>query len=248
MDLTGATAVDFFVTRSAFKAEADHDLALRLAAGVVVIDALAGLVEITLSAALSAALEPYGEFFYFLRATLAGGEVVLPDLLRGSFWNDLTSALNQAANGDCLVRLDPPTGEIAAITPDMANYLLNRYDLMGLTGGQSTKLDALSSATLAAMPNGTQIELFFTGSISAKFRLRARNTGETEVGPSLGGFIIFCDNDTSRCWELCGVTKQGVPCVWNPDTVKWHQQLAAGTGTGVTGALAQEADAFSLPA
>ena len=247
ISLVGVAAVDFFVTRSAYKADADHELHLELAAGITVVDALAGIVEIEITAEQSADLDPYGAFFYFLRAELASGEVVLPDLCRGAFLTDLTSALNQAANGDALQRLDPPTGEIAATTPDMGNYLLNRHDLTGLTGGAATDLDGLTAATLADLANGARLVLTLTHGdgerIRAEYQLGLKST-DTESAP----WIIVCDNDATRCWRLDRgmVTKGGQPCTYNAGTGLWHRVWAV----GADGAAAPSLDAtgFSIPA
>lgn len=122
------------------------------------------------------------------------------------------------------------------------------FAITGLTGGTSADLDGFSSAALAQKANGTTVELYLSGGICVRYRLRALAGGEVEVGPASGGFLIICDADATRCWELLAVWKQGVPCTWNPDTAKWHQFVGTGTGTGVAPALAQEADAFSLPA
>lgn len=240
IDLTGATAVEFFVTRSPFMAEADYDLALSVGEGITITDGPAGLADAVISAALSAALEPFGEFFYFARATLATGEVVIPDLLRGSFWTDITSALNQADNGDALVRLDPPTGEISAVTPDMANYLINRYDLTGLYGGTSADFDGLSAATLAQLANGARIQLGFAGRILAQYVLRA-NTGAEVDTPTTGRIVVF-DNDTDRVAELEFVMKEGLPCAWDEPAQTWCQV------TGYGGAASLITPGFTLPA
>ncbi len=231
IDLTGATAIKFFVTDSPFRAEADFDLTLALADGLVVTDAVAGLVDATVSATRSAALRPYGEFFYFARATLASGEVVVPDRLRGTLWTDLTSALNQAANGDALVRLDPPSGEISAVIPDMANALINRYDLTGLYGGTSADLDGLSAAVLANLQNGARIQLGFAGRIVAQYVLRALVSGEVDT-PGSGRIVVF-DNAPTRVAELEFVMKEGLPCTWDELTATWCQVTAYGAAASL---------------
>lgn len=242
IDLSGATAIEFLLKRTSTMDDDDAALHLTAAAGLTVIDAVAGLVLAAITPAQSRALEGYGEYFYFARATLADGSVVIPDLLRGPFVTDLESAQEQECSG-AVVRLDAATGTLTPVTPDMSNYTINRYDLTGLTGGAATDLDGLSEDTLAALSNGAVVELFFTGSISARFRLRAMVGTEAESAP----WIVIADNDTTRVWECIGVFKQGAPCAWNPDTSKFHQLLASGTGTAISPALADAASAFSLP-
>ncbi|MBC7367559.1 MAG: hypothetical protein H7343_12260 [Undibacterium sp.] len=245
VDLTLLTAASFTLRTSPTLPDASAELTLSIAnAGLVVIDALAGLVKATLTAAQSASLVPYGPFYYRTQLTFADGSVHIPDLLRGTFYNDLDRAESQACDGAAITRLDAATGTLTPLTPDMSNYLINRYDLTALAGTAATALAGLPAGTLTGLQNGAGVRLFFTGSICADFRLRANTGAETQSAP----WRILALNATLRLWELIAVTKQGVPCVWNPDTVKFHQLLASGTGTAVTPALANEADAFSLPA
>lgn len=243
IDLTAATAIEFLLKRTSTMDDDDAALHLTASAGLTVIDAVAGLVLAAITPARSRALEGYGEYFYFARATLADGSVVIPDLLRGTFLTDLESAEEQECSG-AVVRLDAATGTLTPVTPDMSNYTINRYDLTGLTGGTATDLDGLSEDTLAALSDGAVVELFFTGSISARFRLRAMVGTESESVP----WLIIADHDTARVWELIGVAKQGVPATWNATTAKFHQLLASGSGTAVIPQLADEAAGFSLPA
>lgn len=111
-----------------------------------------------------------------------------------------------------------------------------------LLGGTSSALDGLAAALLAALPDDYVIELFMPGQIVARFRLRAIDT-DVEDAP----WLVVCDNNLARLWELISVSKEAVPCTWNPDTSKWHQQLGSGTGDVVAPALAAEDDAFVLP-
>lgn len=228
-----------YLKRSVFDADADAlvDLSLRVAP----LDALAGLAVLSFFPADTEDLDPFLSCEWQVRATLADGRVYAHPYHQGPLV--LAPIPGSSSVGE------PPNDYVEAFTPEaMSNYIRNLYSLTGLTGGGSTKLDGLSASTLASMPNGTQVELVFTGSIAARYRLRDREDAEAEVGAAAGGFVILCDNDSSRCWELLSVTKEGVPCTWNADTDLWHQLLAQGTGTGVAPALAQEADAFSLPA
>lgn len=239
IDLTGATSITFTLKASPTMADADALLTLSLGSGITVIDPLAGVVRVVLTAAQSAALVLTGPASYRTRAALADGSVVIPDLLRGTFDNDLSSVETQSLEGTAITRLDAATGTLTPTTPDMSNYVLNRYDLTGLTGGTAVKLDGLSASTLAYLATGTTVRLFFTGSIIADFRLRANTGSETESSP----WRIICDNDAARLWELLGVSKQGAPCVWDASLSKFKQVLSVG------GVLAQsdDADAFVLP-
>lgn len=239
IDLTGATAIAFTLKTSPTLADEDAELTLDLTAGLTVIDPLAGLVSVAITAAQHAALVPYGPFYYKLSATLADGSVVIPDLLRGKFYNDLDSAEEQALDGASITRLDAATGTLTPTTPDMSNYVLNRYDLTSLTGGTSVDLDGLSASVLSFLANGTTVRLFFTGSIVADFRLRANTGAETESAP----WKILCDNSSARLWELLSVTKEGAPCVWDASLSKFKQVLSSGG----TLTQADDADAFVLP-
>jgi len=239
IDLTGVTALAFTLKTSPTLADADASLTLNLSSGITVVDALAGLVSVSVTAAQSATLTAAGPYYYATKATLSTGAVVIPDLLRGLFYNDLYSVEEQQCEGTAITRLDAASGTLTPTTPDMANTVINRYDLTGLTGGTSVKLDGLSAATLTALSNGAIVRLFFTGSIMADFRLRANTGSETESAP----WRILCDNGSGRLWELIAVTKQGVPCVWDATLSKFKQVLTSGGAI----ALADDADAFVLP-
>lgn len=242
LDLSGLDTIEFLILRNAHQAAADALLTLTEGVGLTIVDAVAGLVTGEITADECAALPGYGTLFYLVRATMLDGTVHIPDGLRGSFTTNLDSAVEQAWEEE-VTRLDSATGTLTPTPLDMSNYTINRHDLTGLTGGTSSDLDGLSTATLDALVDGAIVELFLTGSISARFRLRAKG-GDSEDAP----WLIVCDNDTTRLWELIGVFKEGVPCAWNDDTSKFHQLLASGTGTAIIPALADEADAFTLPA
>lgn len=244
IDLTLATAVEFLVKRSSTTADEDAALTLTLAAGLTTLDAVAGLVQAAVTAAQSAELVGYGGYFYLTRAIFSDGRVIIPDGLRGTLYTDLAAASQQELDEDCVKRLDAASGTLTPVTPDMSNYTINRYDLTGLTGGAATDLDGIAAETLAELSDGTVVELFFTGAISARFRLRARVGAEAEDAP----WVIIADHDTDRVWELIGVMKDAVACGWNSDTGKFHQHLLSGTGTAVISTPAAEADAFELPA
>lgn len=239
LDLTLLTAAVWSLRRSPTLPDADADLSLSLGAGLSVVDAPAGFLFGAYTAAQSAELVPYGAFHYQLKLTFSDGAVVIPDLLRGTFYNDLASAEEQACDGASIVRLDAASGTLTPTTPDMSNYVINRYDLTGLTGGTSVKLDGLPAATLAALTDGAVVRLYFTGDIMADFRLRANTGSETESAP----WKILADNATGRLWQLLGVWKQGAPCVWDPALSKFKQVLVASGAI----ALADDADAFVLP-
>jgi hypothetical protein len=239
LDLTGASAIAFTLRDSPTLPDSSAALTLNLTAGLTVVDALAGLVSVTLTAAQSAALRSYGNYYYKVAATLAGGSVAIPDLLRGEFTTDLASLESQVCDGGNILRLDASSGTLTPTTPDMANYIINRYDLTGLTGGTSVKLDGLPTATLAFLANGAVVRVYFSGGIMADFRLRANTGAETESAP----WNILADNATLRLWELLGVWKEGAPCLWVSSLSKFKQVLENSGSI----ALADDADAFVLP-
>lgn len=131
----------------------------------------------------------------------------------------------------------------ATLTQYYQGSVINLSAITALRGGGATDLDGISAADLTNYGVGAIVRLFLTGSIMVDYRLRANTGVETESTP----WRILCDNYALRLWELVGVWKQGVPCVWNPDLSKFHQLLAAGSGTAVVLAPAQEADAFIIP-
>jgi hypothetical protein len=66
LDLTGAAAIAFTLSDSPTLPAASAALTLNLTAGLTVVDALAGLVSVTLTAAQSAALRLFmNQSFYF---------------------------------------------------------------------------------------------------------------------------------------------------------------------------------------
>lgn len=131
------------------------------------------------------------------------------------------------------------SGAISLYLPEMsAYYLLNRYDITALTGGTPSKLDGFD-ITLLKQGNA-RLALYFTGSVLAIYRLRAKGV-DAESLP----WRVVSDVDAAYLWELEAVCKQGVPCVWNADTSKFHQVMAS----GAAGVVAVELDqtGFALP-
>lgn len=240
VDLTLATAIEFLIKRTATTAAADAALTLDLAAGVTVIDAVAGLARSVLTAAQSAALENFGRYFYETRITFTDESVLIPDNLRGVLLLNLDSAEEQELDGADIKRLDAATGTLTPLTPDMSNYTINRHDLTGLTGGTSVKLDGLAAATLDALSDNTRLQLGFTGGIVAQYRLGAIAAG-VESAPHL----IVCDNDTERCWRLEFVMKEGQPAAWNADTSKFYRIWV--TGADGAASTAPDDTGFSIP-
>jgi hypothetical protein len=231
LDLTGA-AFEVFIKRSAFDADADA-LVDDIGGQVSVVDALAGSAILTFEPEDTEDLDPFQQLYWFVRATLSNGDIKILEAHQGEI---VLTPIGTAADSDD----DSAAGVIPS---QFGSYVLNRYDLTGLTGGSAVKLDGLPAETLEQLANGAIVRLFFAGSIVADYRLRA-NGADAESAP----WRIVCDNDTSRLWELILVTKEGVSCVWNPDTSKFHQLLAGGTGEAISSAPAPEASAFSLPA
>lgn len=237
-DLTGAIFAAF-IKRSII--DADADALVDLSAQLVALDPEAGTAVLTLAPSATADLATFEPREWQARAILADDRLIALDAHKGPL-------VFAPMTGDPSIA-EPPNDYIAEYSAGLPGDGSAYAAITGLTGGTAADLDGLSAARLAGLPDGSFITLFLAGSISARYRIRARAPAdEAEVGAAAGGFKIIADLAPTRIWELVAVTKQGVPCVWNPDTVKWHQQLAQGVGAGVAPALAQEADAFSLPA
>jgi hypothetical protein len=185
--------------------------------------------------------------FWRAKATLPNGDVIVADahqgpvLLTPLLGSSLDAAWGEEPPVAGVTQTLEPGGTVSLLPPAMANYVHNRYDLTGLIGGTSVKLDGLSAATLALLQNGAKICLSFAGDIEMLYKLRAKGA-DVEDSP----WVIVCDNDTTRCWELCSVTKQGVPAVWNGTTEKFHQVSASGAANAV--AMDVEQIGFVLPA
>lgn len=224
---------------------ADADALVDLAGRLSVVDATAGTALLSILPEDIADLVSTQSCAWQVRATLADGRVLAHEEHSGPL-------VLSPIPGPSLIA-EPPNDYIEPIST-MSSFIRTLPDIAGLTGGTSTKLDGISAATLSALVTGARVALYFSGAISANYILRDRVVSETEYGGTAGdathpgGSVVLCDHDADRCWELVEVRKQGLPCVWNGETLKWHQQLAHGTGTAVAPALAQEADAFSLPA
>lgn len=135
----------------------------------------------------------------------------------------------------------PPVyrGSLSIYLPEMsAYYLLNRYDITALTGGTPSKLDGFD---ITGLKQGkARVALYFADDVLAIYRL-ADKGAETQSLP----WRIISMSDANYIWRLECVMKQGVPCVWNPTTAKFHQVMADGS----SGAVALEVDqsGFSLP-
>lgn len=246
-DLTGATDLAFYLKSSPYLADADAELTLTVGDGITVIDAEAGLVQVQVTAAQHATLNNYGTYHYSTVATLADGTVIRPDLLRGEFINDPASALEQEQQGAAIKRLDAATGTLTPVTPDMSNYLLNRYDLTGLTGGDTTDLDGLAEETLDALQNGARLVLTLTATDTEKIRAEYQ-LGAIGADVEAAPWIIVCDNDTTRCWRLDrgSVSKAGQPAAYNATSGKFHRVWAVGADGSATPSV--DASGFSFPA
>lgn len=237
-DLTGATFAAY-IKRSLF--DADEDALVDIADWITALGPENGEAVMTTVPADLEDVDPFLSAHWQVRATLSDGRVLELDAHRGPLVFDPLTGDPEIA--------EPDNDHIEAYSPGTAGSGAQLTAITGLTGGTSADLDGMTAAQLAFLPVGSVIELYFSGSIVAKYRRRLRSpANEAEVGAAAGGFLIVCDNATTTAWELLSVHKQGVPCTWNTDTELWHQQLATGSGDGVSPALAQEADAFSLPA
>jgi len=137
-------------------------------------------------------------------------------------------------------RLAEYAGTITSYVSEMsAYYVMNRPEITGLTGGTPTKLDGFDITNLKT--GNPMIALFFSGSIVAIFRLRAKALGETAVT----GWKVLSTSDAAYLWELVSVTKEGCPCEWNATTSKWYQRIATGSEGAVASGLASTG--FVLP-
>lgn len=228
-DLTGATFAAFLKS-SVFDADADAltDVSARVAA----FDALNGLAIFALLAADTSALDAFAAKEWQVRATLASGKALALEAHQGPLvFVPLLGPADIA---------EPPNDYLEEIA-DMSSIASVLSAIDGLLGGTAVKLDGLSTTLLAALPSGQQIDLFFTGQIAARYRLRARTVGEVEASPH----VVLCDNDAARCWELVSVSKAGQPCAWNAESAKFHRVWAVGADGAATDAV--DASGFSLP-
>ena len=123
----------------------------------------------------------------------------------------------------------------------MPSYVVNFTSFTGLTGGTATDLDGLSATVLNLYVTGTVAEMYLTGDIALKFRLRAIGA-DVESAP----WIIACDNDATRVWELLAVTKEGLPCTYNSVTGLWYRVWSVGSDGSAT--VSQDETGFSIPA
>jgi hypothetical protein len=177
-------------------------------------------------------------------ATLANGDVIIAEAHQGPLFvpprsgNSLDAAWGDCPPVDGVTQTLAPGGTVALLPPAMANYVLNRSDLTGITGGTSATLDGLSAATLAALAPGAKVELSFTGDIECQFKLTALISGTAP-------WVVPCVNDTARCWQLVRVSRLGQPCAWNAATGKWYKLWSIGPDGAALPAM--DLTGFSLP-
>ncbi len=249
-DLTGATLAAW-LRYSADDAAADAiatTTGASPALSLTLVDAPAGIALLKITAAATAGL-PRGLLYHLLaQATLADADVVISPAHQFLVaLTPLDPVLADLIAFDTLpvAGVSPwlePAGSVWTVPSAMSNYLFNRYDLTGLTGGAATDLDGLPAATLASLLNGAKIELSFAGDIELAYKLRARAPAdEAEAAP----WVIVCDNDTTRCWELTRVTRSGQPCTYNAITSLWHKLWAVGADGSATPSL--DAAGFTIP-
>lgn len=246
IDLTGATltaALKYSLT------DADAD-AIALSTGtapqltLLITDAVAAQATLTFLPGATSGLPIGAAPWWQVVATLASGEVYIFENHQG-----ILALTPGACPCACADESLPPgisaiiddTASIALLPTMLSNVVLNRYDLTGLTGGTSVKLDGLSATTLAALQSGAKVELSLTGDIELQYRLRVRTESEAEAAP----FVILCDHDTARCWALTRVFRSGLPCTYNAGTTKWHKEWAVGADGSTTNAL--DATGFTIP-
>ena len=243
LDLTGATLEAWLKPTPEDADDGDDVVELSHTA----VDAVAGITLLKFTAANTSALNRAGDRYWRAQATLADGDVIVPETHHGPL---VLTPLAYLANRwgeavdlpvDGVSATLEPSGTVTLLPPAMANYVLNRYDLTGLTGGAATDLDGLSTATLAALQNGAQVELFFSSDIALRYRLRDVD-GDTETAP----WLIICDNDTDRVWQLIQVTKDGLPCTYNSTTQKWYSVWSVGSDGAAT--VSADETGFTIPA
>ena len=136
----------------------------------------------------------------------------------------------------------------ASTYPDMANYyIINRYDLTGLTGGLATDLDGLSELTIDSLSNGSRVVVSLTHGDGETIRLEYQ-IGAIGVSVEAAPWIIVCDNDATRCWRLDrgSVFKGGMPCTYNAASGLFHRVWAVGADGAATVSL--DATGFTIPA
>ena len=205
-----------------------------------------GQACLQISAEATESLANNRAYYWFARATLANGDVVFSEAHHGPLF--LTPYLGSPLDGlwgdeppvDGVTQTLVPGGTITLLPPAMANYVQNLSSLTRLLGGSSVALDGIRADSLALLTTGAKAALSFSGEIEAIYRLRARTSGsESENAP----FVILCDNDSARCWQLCVVTKETAPCSWDAALSKWRQVLIAAGSI----ALSDEEHAFILP-
>lgn len=249
LDLTGATLAAALLEGPA--APADSALALTTgddpSLSITWRDDPAGLAILKFSPAATAALAAGRPYFWRASATLANGDVIIAETHQGPVFmspylgNPLDEAWGESPPVDGVTQTLLAGGTVTLLPPAMANYVLNRYDLTGLTGGAATDLDALSSATLALLQNGAKLCLSFAGDIELFYKLTAKGA-DVENAP----WIIVCDHDAARVWRLISVSKQGQPCAYNETSQKFHRVWGVGADGAATASL--DVDGFAIPA
>ena len=247
IDLSAASAVTFSLRSSPTLADADAELTLSVGSGLTIIDGAAGLVEVIVTSAQHLALRPYGPYYYQAQADFASGARLIPDLLRGLFYNDLDSVEEQECDGVTVTRLDGSTGTLTPVTPDMSNFILNRYDLTALTGGALTALDGLTATSLSLLGNGARLVIGLTAADTEKIRAEyvlGLKGSDVESAP----WIIVCDNAPTRCWRLDEgtINKGGQPVAYNSTSGKFHRIWALGANGSATPAV--DETGFDFPA
>lgn len=131
-------------------------------------------------------------------------------------------------------------GTLTTYISEMSAYFVhNRFEITGLTGGTSAKLDGFDISNLKT--GNPIVAVFFTGSIVAFYRLRANAGGEAAVTY----WKVLSTNDPLYLWELISVQKQGCPCGWNATTSKFHQTMMTGAADAVSQVIDQTG--FVLP-
>ena len=222
LDLTGATLAGLILPGPA-AAIAD---AYGPLAGITLIDALAGIVQLKISPTDTAGLPTYAAPWWRVRATLLNGDVEAQVAHQGPLYLS-----GEGCDCDACFPLPPvqgvtqtlePGGTVTLLPPAMANYVANRPDLTTLYGNVATALQGLSAATIAALTLGAVVNVSnLPNRVAMQYKLRA-NTG-AEVDTPTTGQIVTCANAAGKLWELEQVMKAGAPCTWDNPAQLWCQ-------------------------
>lgn len=109
-------------------------------------------------------------------------------------------------------------------------YVQNRAAITGLTGGTSSKLDSIVTASKGP---GWMVRIKHSSSgAELVYRLESGTTAENApwtIRPD-----DYNGSTNAKVWTLVGIVKAGAPCLWNSASSKFHQIIAGESGGVVT--------------